>query len=174
MPLCSIAVAAGVIGVVALVKRLAFRRRFGGSSCGPLGRGYGHGHGHGHGHRLGRSFWLRSLFERLDTTPGQEKEIRSAIEDFQQTARGARAGVADLRTELSRAIAGEAFDDNAVANAGSRVDAMSGTMKDAFTEALKRIHSVLDGRQRERLADILQKGPRFGRSWGNPYRDGAH
>jgi len=51
------------------------------------------------------------------------------------------------------------------------VDATAEKMKDAFVSALKRIHAVLDGKQRERLADLVGKGA-FGR-WargGGPYR----
>jgi Spy/CpxP family protein refolding chaperone len=165
MALCSIAIAAGVIGVVALVKRLVFHRRFG-------GHGWHRHHGCGrHGGGPGRSFWLRSLFYQLDTTPGQEREIRAAVEDLQRTAWDTRGGLGDVRSELSRAIAGEAFDETAAGEASARADAMTGRMKEALTAALKRVHAVLDPRQRERLAELLAKGPRFRARWGSPYRD---
>ena len=109
MAICSIAVAAGVLGVVALVKGLVFRRRFGhlafaGGPCG--GGGFGHGGyggegegpwggrgfprwGGGHRGGIGGSFWLRMLYARLDTTPGQEREIRAALEELRERARDA-------------------------------------------------------------------------------------
>src|SRR5262249_16661197 len=87
MALCSLAIAAGVIGAVAVVKRLVFWRRFGGygygglAACGPGLAGYGGGCGSarwgwggprawrrsggawgGYGHGPGGSFWLRGLF----------------------------------------------------------------------------------------------------------------
>lgn len=180
MAVCSIAIAAGVIGAVALVKRLVFHRRFGGpmgyAACGPGLHG-GHGHHHGWGRRWGggpgRSFWLRGLFFQLDTTPGQEREIRAAVEDLQRTAYETRGGFGDVRSEMARAISGEAFDDAAAGEASARADAMAARMKEALTTALKRVHAVLDPRQRERLAEILAKGPRFRARWGNPYRDPA-
>src|SRR5262245_53421455 len=107
MALCSIAIAAGVVGLFAVAKRWIFRRRFAPwafSACGP---GFGDHGGCGrwanrerHGFedwsrgagRAGRSFWLRGVFSRLDTTPGQEREIRSAIEELQKSAREARNG----------------------------------------------------------------------------------
>jgi Spy/CpxP family protein refolding chaperone len=189
MALCSIAIAAGVIGVVAVVKRLVFRRRFGGygpmafAACGPGFGGYGHVTDHATGHwggpwwrgaGPGRSFWLRALFARLDTTPGQEREIRAAIEEFQRAAREARGGLAGARVDLARAIGAEQFDELAASEAGSRADATAAAIKDALTTALKRVHAVLDPKQRERLAELVEKGPRAGWRRGNPYRDAAH
>ena len=191
MALCGIAIAAGVIGVVAVVKRLFFYRyrRFGGpmgfgGGCGPSFAGdgselQGRSCGGGRWSRRGgggpgRSFWLRALFSRLDTTPGQEREIRSAIEDFQRTAYQAKDSLSGVRADFARAISGELFDDGAANEATGRADATAATIKDALTAALKRVHAVLDPNQRGRLAEILEKGPGFGRRWGNPYRDAAH
>jgi hypothetical protein len=198
MVLCSIAIAAGVVGVASLVKRLFLRRRFGGgpwalASCGPGfgGHGYrdrcgssdeeggGHGRwrrrgwGRGFGSGPGGSFWLRAIFSRLDTTPGQEREIRAAVEEFQQTAHASKDGLKGAREELARAIRGESFDEIALAEASSRADATTTQVKDALAAALKRVHAVLDKTQRERLAELLVRGPGSGRRWGNPYRDAA-
>lgn len=201
MALCSIAIAAGIVGVVAVVKRLVFRRRFGhlafaGSPCGGGFGGFGYDGGDGgeggcggrdlrrwggwHGHRggIGRSFWLRMLYARLDTTPGQEREIRAAIEDLRDRAKDAKAGMFETREHLGKAIAGETFDQAAFEAVSARVDATSEKMKDALASALKRIHGVLDPKQRERLADLVSKGA-FGRwraggpAGGGPYRDGG-
>ena len=183
MALCSIAIAAGVIGIVAVVKRLIFRRRFGGPMAfAGCGSGFGMmGGGHHHhgpwgrrwGGGPGRSFWLRGLFYQLDTTPGQEREIRAAVEDFQHVAFDARGRFGEMRSDLSRAVSGESFDETAVGEANTRVEAVASTVKEAFTGALKRIHGVLDPKQRERLAEIIDKGPRFSSRWGGPYRDGT-
>ncbi|MDB5216299.1 MAG: hypothetical protein JWO86_4226 [Myxococcaceae bacterium] len=210
MALCSIAIAAGIVGVVALVKGLVFRRRFGhlafgGGPCGG-GPGFGFGgHGYGYGgsegegrscgsgrgfrgwgwgrggHRggIGGSFWLRMLFARLDTTPGQEREIKAAIEDLRDRAKDAKSGMIETRESLGKSIAGETFDDVAFEAVSARVDATSEKMKDALSGALKRIHAVLDPKQRERLADLVSKGAfgRWGRGGpqrdGGPYRSGA-
>jgi Spy/CpxP family protein refolding chaperone len=191
MALCSIAIAAGVVGVVALVKRLVFRHRFGhgpyafaggpcgGGSCGGGGRGFGYrrGWGRGHGGGIGGSFWLRMLYTRLDTTPGQEREIRSAIEDLRDRAKDAKSGMLETRESLGKSVAGETFDDAAFEAVSARVDATSEKMKDALSAALKRIHGVLDPKQRERLADLVSRGAfgRWGRGGGGggPYRSGA-
>ncbi len=154
MALCSIGIAAGIIGVVALVKRLVWRRRLGCRSGGP-----------------GRSFWLRALFSRLDTTPGQEKEIRSAIEDLQRAAREAKGDVIGSRESVAKAVAGEVFDPSAIDEASQRVDAATARIKEAMRAALERVHAVLDPKQRERLGAILAQGPGAFRGFGGgPYR----
>jgi hypothetical protein len=178
MALCSIAIAAGVVGMVAVLKWFVFRRRFGyfAHAGGPCGGGpWGH-EGRwsrwGHGRGVGRSFWLRALFARLDTTPGQEREIRAAIEDLRDRARDAKSGLFESRENIGKAIAGETFDIGAFEAASARVDATSEKVKDALRSALEKIHVVLDPKQRERLAEIVSKGGfgGFGRSGGGPYR----
>ena len=178
MALCSIAIAAGILGVVAVVKRLVFRRHFGrhgfAGGGGPCG---GHGGGGSWGRRgggIGRSFWLRALYARLDTTPGQEREIRAAIEDLRDRAKDAKSGMLETRESLGKSVAGESFDDGAFEAVSARVDATSEKMKDALSSALKRVHAVLDPKQRERLAELVSKGAfgRWGRGGGEggPYR----
>lgn len=164
MALCSVAIAAGVIGALLLVKRLIFRRRYmRGGSCRGSWRGR-------HGGGPGGSFWLRALFSKLDTTPGQEKEIRSAIEDFQKTAKESKESLGASREAVARAVRHETFDEIAIGEATVKVDAATGQVKNAFEAALRRIHAVLDGKQRERLAEILERGPRGFGGWGAPYR----
>jgi hypothetical protein len=191
------AMAAGIVGVVALVRGLAFRRHFGRGGCGPQGfaggtcggrggRGRFAGWGRFGGWKgfagerggIGRSFWLRALFVRLDTTPGQEREIRAALEDLRDRAWDAKTGLPEARENIGKALAGDVFDDAAFEAVNARVDATAEKMKDAFSSALKRIHGVLDAKQRERLAEIVGKG--FGpwgrggfRGQGGPYRGGA-
>lgn len=163
MALCGIGIAAGVIGVVALVRRFIFRRHF--------ARFGGHAGFRGWGRGPGGSFWLRAIFARLDTTPGQEREIRSAIEEFQTQARTAKDGLKGAREHLATAIGAEAFDESAIASAIATAEDASGKVKEALASALRRIHGVLDARQRERLAELLARGPRFRGGWGGPYRD---
>ncbi|HSO31640.1 MAG TPA: periplasmic heavy metal sensor [Labilithrix sp.] len=168
------------------MKRLVLGRRFGGhhafagGHCG--GGGFGppwrRGGGWGRGGGIGQSFWLRRIFARLDTTPGQEREIRAAIEDMRERAQDARSGLPETRASLARSIAGETFDAAAFEAVSARVDATSEKMKDAFASALKRIHGVLDPKQRERLAALVGSGGfgRWGRGGGGeggPYRSSA-
>lgn len=198
MALCSIGIAAGILGVVMIVKGIIRRRRFGGpwayAACGPgfgpCGSSYGpQGDGDGpwgfgprwrggFGRRfgaLGQSFWLRRVFARLDATPGQEREIRAALEDLQRTAFDAKDSLRASREQVAQAIASENFDEGAAERASARVDIAVEQAKDAFTSALRRVHAVLDPKQRERLAELIAKGPgiRRGFGMGGPYRGGS-
>jgi Spy/CpxP family protein refolding chaperone len=128
----------------------------------------------------GGSFWLRALFARLDTTPGQEREIRASIEELRERAHDAKGSMKETRESLGRALGGDTFDDSAFESVSARFDATSEKMKDAFASALRRIHAVLDPKQRERLAELVSKGI-FGRGgrggrgggapWAGPYRE---
>jgi len=176
MALCSIGIAVGVVGALFLVKRLVLRRRFGyGGSCGRGGwaRGRWGRWGHGRHGGIGGSFWLRALFSKLDTTPGQEKEIRSALEDFQRSARESKEALGGSREAVARAVKGETFDEIAIGEAVVKIDSATGNVKHAFEAALRRIHAILDPKQRERLAEILERGPRGFGGWGGPYRGAA-
>ncbi len=169
MAVCSIAIAAGVVGALILVKKLVLRRRFGGG-CGGRARFGRWGHHH-RGGGIGGSWWLRAIFSRLDTTPGQEKEIRSALEDFKKTAKESKESLGASREAVARAVRHETFDEIAIGEATVKADAAAGHVKQAFEAALRRIHAVLDPKQRERLAELLEKGPgAFRGGWGGPYR----
>lgn len=180
---CTIGTLAGLLGVLLLTRLLVARRLGfgGGGRCGPGG---------GRGFRRfapwarrgpGQSFWLRAAFHELDTTPGQEREIRAAFEELFERGRDAKQGLSDARDGAARAVGGETFDEAALEGVLARFDATSEKMKDALGAALRRVHGVLDTRQRARLAELLARG-RFGRwsrgpgggdPFGGPYRGGA-
>lgn len=167
-----VAAVLGVIFVARLVRRLVFYRMgYAGGGCGP--RGFRRGP-FGRGRGPGGSWWLRAVFSKLDTTPGQEREIRSAIEDFQRTAYEAKDGLRGARSHLATAIKSPEFDESAVVQANATAEDATTKVKDAMAAALRRVHAVLDPHQRARLADLLERGPRdFRGGWGGPYRGGA-
>lgn len=167
-------VVAGIIGavmVLKLVRALFWRRRM--MHYGFAGGGHFRGHGRSWSRGPGSSFWLRAVFSKLDTTPGQEREIRSALEDFQREARAAKDGFRGAREKLAEAFGPDELDEAVLVEARASAEDVTAKVKDAFAAALRRIHAVLDPKQRERLAALLAKGPRFGRRWGGPYRDAS-
>ena len=179
MALCSMTVAAGLVGLVVMAKilrRMVWLRRGGAFGGGPLAFAFAGGPCGGDGRfgggvGLGRSRWMRALFHRLDTTPGQEREIRAAIEDLVDRVRDAGAQARRTRENLARAVASPAFDEGAYEATSARLDATATQAKDAMRGALVRIHGVLDDRQRARLASLLEHG-----FWGarrGPGRGGA-
>jgi uncharacterized membrane protein len=170
--------AAGILAALMLariVRRIVWRRRhqrdwrlvawgggplglaFAGAACGPDPSRAGGPFGR-HRRPLGRSRWLRAVFQRLDTTPGQEREIRSALEDLVDRVRDAGASARRTRENLAHAVAGEAFDDAAFEATSARVDAATAQVKDAVRGALVRVHAALDLQQRARLAAVLEHG----------------
>lgn len=165
---CSWSVATGILAlflVAKIVRRIVWHRRIAGpwgglalAGCGgDRARGGEFGTGF-RGRGLGRSRWLRAVFHRLDTTPGQEREIRAALEDLVDRARDARSGAGSARVTVARAIAGEAFDESAFEATSARLDATRAQLEDAMRSALRRVHGVLDAHQRARLAAMLEHG----------------
>jgi uncharacterized membrane protein len=190
--------ALGVIAAVLVVKRLVFRafaRRhgfygygYGGAcggggfrgGCGPRGfrRGFDHDDDDFDGPpfgRFGRGFggpriWLRGLFARLETTPSQEKVIVSAISDVREVARRAKGRAPEVREDVSRAFRADILDEAALGAAQAKVDSATSEIRIAIAEALRKIHEVLDDKQRGAIADFLSRGGARSLFRGGPYR----
>jgi hypothetical protein len=160
-----------------------YRRAWGGGGCGgarfsacgtypgawEAGPPWSHAHGPSHGpdrwsRRRGRgfrNFFLRGLFERLDTTPGQEKVIAAAVEELREVMRKHRGEIGKTRGDIARAMRGAAFDEAMLGELFARHDAAIEAMRKAVVGALARIHDALDEQQRARLADFLERNPDF-------------
>lgn len=174
----------GTACLIGLIKVARMGRGYGwrGGHCGGGGYGYGHGwgghHHHGHGRGrwgggdgfgFGRNMFLRGLFERLDTTPGQEKVIAAALEDVWSTMRQARGEWTDT-TDLAILLTGETFDVTAAEGLSGKADASFAKVRVSVVEAMRKVHEALDSRQRQMLADFLRA--RANRSGGG-YRNTA-
>jgi Spy/CpxP family protein refolding chaperone len=132
------------------------RGGFGG--CGGY-RGWGHRH-HG-GFRRG-GWMLRGLFERLETTPGQEKVILEAIDEVKSAASKVREEAEGARREVAESLKGAHFDQEKVRDLFARFDVKTEDVKKAAMAGLGKIHEALDEKQRAELAELLAS---FGR-WG--------
>jgi Spy/CpxP family protein refolding chaperone len=188
-----------VLGTLCLIAffKLARGGRCHGGGCGGGWRhrrhGYGGGCHHGYCHhggegpgpfggfgpgRFGGERWmLRALFERLDTTPGQEKVIVAAFEESRDGLRESWKTVRDSRGDLARALRSDTFDEEAVTAARSRHEEAMKRAHEVFTSAMRKVHEALDSKQRALLADIIDAGPygvragwRGGFGEGGPYR----
>jgi Spy/CpxP family protein refolding chaperone len=164
--------------VVAIGIFKVFRRRHGWGRCGGYGRGgpYGMGgfdgpgwEGEGWGGGFGPRFFLRSLFHRLETTPGQEKAIVQAIDELRENRRVIREEMRHTREDVGRVVAGGLVDDGALEETFHRHDRLAAQLRVAFVEALRKITETLDEGQRKKLARFVEGGgmPRWG---GTPYR----
>jgi Spy/CpxP family protein refolding chaperone len=137
-----------------------------------LRRGHGwHGHwGHygsmsrfGHGGSGGRRRWfMRSIFERLDTTPGQEKAIVHALEELRENRALVREEAEHTRSDLARVIASGFVDDASLEETFARHDRLLAQLRVSFVEALKKSTEALDERQRKQVGDLLERSGRFG------------
>lgn len=124
-------------------------------------RGFGRG---GFG-RPGRAlYWF---LNELDTTPGQEKTIRTAVNDVFERARGVRRDMFDSRSALADILAADELDEAALDQLFKRWESSFAEMSSVMVSSLRQIHDVLDPEQRERLRSLVQHLPRGGRG---PYR----
>lgn len=164
-----------IFGTVCLIGLVRVLRRGGGW----------HGHGHWGHHAYGpaygpgagfggpRRWFLRSLFERLETTPGQEKAIVAALDELRENRKVLRIEAEQTRGDLGRAVAGGLIDDSTLEETFARHDRQLAQLRVSFVEALKKITEVLDERQRKQIAGLLEGGLGGWRGgFRGPYRGG--
>ncbi|HEY8038263.1 MAG TPA: periplasmic heavy metal sensor [Polyangiaceae bacterium] len=163
-----------IIGTVCLIGLVRVLRR-GRGWHGRFGYG-GHGYGHGYGPTRGSGgprWFLRSAFERLETTPGQEKAIMAALDELRENRRVVRDEAVQTRADFARAVSSGLVDDSTLEETFARHDRLLAQLRVSFVEAVKKITEALDERQRKQVADLLEGGLFNGGRWGGgPYRGG--
>lgn len=154
-----------IIGTVCLIGLVKVLRR---------GRGWHGRWGHGaYGRRYGgmesggpRRWFLRSILERLDTTPGQERAIVAAIDELRDNRKLVRDETEQTRADLARVVTGGLVDDAALEETFARHDRLLAQLRVAFVESLRKATEALDERQRKQVAVLLERSGRFGgRVW---------
>jgi Spy/CpxP family protein refolding chaperone len=163
-----------ILGTVCLIGLVRVLRR---------GRGW-HGYGHhacGHGHSSygpgpgfsPRRWLLRSFFERLETTPGQEKAIMAALDELRENRKVVREEMQQTRGDVGRAVASGLVDDSTLEETFARQDRLLAQLRVSFVEALRKATEALDERQRKQVADLLEGGFSGWRGgFRGPYRGG--
>jgi LTXXQ motif family protein len=169
------------VAIGRMVRRRLWQARFGygayGYGCGPTGQGGGGpfaGRGaFGRGGRggPGARWAMRSLFERLETTPGQERVIAAAFEELRENRASVRDELRQTRSDLAQAIGGGLIEDATLEEAYARQDRLLARMRVGFNEALKKVVEVLDESQRKELASWIERGF-FRRGWSGPDASG--
>ena len=184
----------GAAGVFAVARLIHHRRHFGyggyGGGChggGGFGRhqarhwgGFDGGGGpfwdgddvelgsHGPwGRRFGRGFIMRAVADRLDASPAQERVIRDAFEELQQSASKLRSEGRQTRADVAGAFRKGHFDAVLFGELFARHDTALEELRKAFVGAGAKIHDALDDKQRARLADLIEAGPR---AWRGGWR----
>jgi len=123
-----------------------------------LARGKRRWRGH-HGHGRGP---LYAALARLNATPGQEKAIGAALEEFWDTAHKGRTALKSTREAAARAVRGASFDESGLRGAFLEQDRALSEIRNAALEAGRKVHEVLDERQRKTLADLIESGHGYG------------
>jgi hypothetical protein len=166
----------GTVCLIGLIKTLRAGR-----GCG--GYGYGGGCGGGYGGGWGRRRWgrggdggwdhedeggfggpavfLRGIFRRLETTPGQEKVIGQALDELRAAGRKARGEVQASRADLAKAMRAPAVDEVLFGEMFARQDTALEDLRKAAVGAVAKVHDALDERQRARVAEMIEAGPGF-------------
>lgn len=165
-----LALGLGILGFAAARKARRCHRGYG---CGSHGWHGWHHHEHGGWH--GGGFGRRGLYmalSRLDATPAQERAIVGEVDRLRDRLRAAKASMRDARPDLAAAIRGPLLDDAALGAVMGRVDGATTEARAAVTDALRNIHGLLDERQRDQVAELLDHGffRRGGGPGGGPYR----
>jgi Spy/CpxP family protein refolding chaperone len=140
----------GAVAAVGIAKVVRARRR------GMYRRGFG-------GPGFSRRRWfLRSLFERLDTTPGQERVIVQVLDELSQNRKALREEFGRTRADLAQAVQGGLIEDSTLEDAFARHDRLAAQLRVAFVEAMKKLTEVLDEAQRKQVARMLEGRGFFG------------
>jgi hypothetical protein len=131
-------------------------RGYGGFGRFGFGRGFWHG---GRGRRGGyRKFIARQMLTRLDTTPGQEKAIRSAVETLRNSLIDGRDELSSLRRDLAQAFGGDVLDEEALTAGLAKQEAFVNRARGELVSAIRNVHEALDGRQRRQVAEWIAGG----------------
>ena len=109
------------------------------------------------------------MFRRLDTSPGQEKVIRNAIEELRALSRDYKTRARGTRADLAQLIRRGAPAAEVNTWLSERLGEIN-QVTPAAAEALGKVHDVLDDRQRETLANLVERGRGF---WGHGHA-GCH
>lgn len=176
----------GALSLYGLIKVLRWGR---GGACGGGWRGRRGFHGGHHGWRRehgewqgehdrgrdgwrdggGPGFWLRGLFRRLDTTPGQEKVMRQAAQELMTAMAPLKSEMQDSRRDIAQALRTGTVDEVAMGELFARHDEKLREARKAFVGALANVSEALDEDQRKRLADFIDRNGGWS-GFGGPYR----
>jgi uncharacterized membrane protein len=140
-----------------------------GGGWGHHGGGWGRHESGGHESRGRNAFGLRWVFERLDTTPGQEKVIRQAFDEVREAMSSGQGELEATRREIAAAIRSGHIDETQMGELYARHDEKLRTVRTTFFGALAKVTEALDDDQRKTLADMLDRGQ--GGFFGGPYRN---
>jgi hypothetical protein len=119
--------------------------------------------GFGPGRGFGKRFFVRHILEHVRATPAQERVVTGAFEEFREELKKNTGGEGRrTRKEIVDALRRSTFDGVLLGEQFARHDTILENGRKAFVGLVAKIHDALEPEQRERLADLIERGPRFG------------
>lgn len=109
----------------------------------------------------GPGFFLRAIIDQLDATPEQEKVIAASFREVRDEAAKNRQEMRRSREDIAKAMRSPGFDEVLLGELFARHDTAMEAMRRTVTGALAKVHVVLDEKQRNHLADLIENGPGF-------------
>jgi Spy/CpxP family protein refolding chaperone len=132
-------------------------------------------HHHGRGGRWSWRGRMRWLFERLDTSPGQEKVFVKAADELTEAFEKLRDEARATRAAIAQALRGEHFDAASLRELYEKHDALLAQLRETLRTSMSQIHESMDPRQRRELADLIEHGFGYGyRGYGRCGGYGRH
>ena len=114
------------------------------------------------GGRMRKRFVVRAILEHVRATPAQERVIGAAFEEFRDEMKRAGGGEGRRsRQEIIDALRRPTFDGVVLGEQFARHDTMIESARKSFVGLVAKIHDALEPEQRDRLAELIERGPRF-------------
>ncbi len=101
---------------------------------------------------------LRYLAFKLDLSEAQMAELAAILDELKIERAQAALDARRSTSALADAVSSGTFDETKAAEAGASRVKSAERLRDAVARALKRIHAILDGEQRNKLAYLLRTG----------------
>jgi uncharacterized membrane protein len=111
----------------------------------------------------GKRMFIRAVLRHVQATPAQERVIGAAFAEFGDDIKRLGGGEGKRsRQEIADALRRPSFDGVALGEQFARHDTLVEQGRKAFVGLFAKIHDTLEDEQRARLADLVQRAPRFG------------
>ncbi len=112
-----------------------------------------------------RKRMAQRLFLHLETTPGQEKAIGAALEEFMDKLGQHGRALRQSAGAVGRWIRGTQFDEELLQQIFAQHDVVLAEARQDLVALLRRLHESLDDAQRARLARFIESPPAWHSSW---------
>jgi Spy/CpxP family protein refolding chaperone len=106
------------------------------------------------------------LFDRLRTTPEQERVIEEAFTRLRSEHASVREELGQTREDVARAVENGVVDESSLEETFARHDRLLARLRVDWVNALKTVSEALDPSQRREMAGLVGRRGFFGGRWG--------